>query len=200
MVVSIKVKKIWCFLVLYLGEPQTTWNCIKFLKSPKSTHPTVYTLHKTLCTQQLVPHAADRCAVILFPAFWGNNPWNKDEGRLLFILYWYIFFVYNQLKCTTQNKCTKKVQPKAKYVQPQKSVQLTQIIYNQKKYVQCTPPSKKKYVQPWFPLLFRFWIEWTSPTTITTCSFSQQTNIRNISMQWQHGWTRVPYCAVQSVH
>ena len=94
-----KSKKFWCFLVLYLGEPQTTGNCIKFLKSPKSTHPTVYTLHKTLCTQQLVPHAADRCAVILFPAFWGNNPWNKDEGRLLFILYLYIHIL-----CVQPNK------------------------------------------------------------------------------------------------
>ena len=65
---------------------------MKFEKSPKSTHPTVYTLHKTLCTQQIVPHAADRCAVILVPAFWGNSPRNKDEGRLLFILYRYIFF------------------------------------------------------------------------------------------------------------
>ena len=34
----------------------------------------------------------DRCTVILFPAFWGNSPWNKDEGRLLFILYKYIFY------------------------------------------------------------------------------------------------------------
>ena len=58
----------------------------KNLKSPKSTHPTVYTLHKTLCTQQIVPHAADRCAVILVPAFWGKSPRNKDEGSLLFIL------------------------------------------------------------------------------------------------------------------
>ena len=50
------------------------------------------TLHKTLCTQQIVPHAADRCAVILVPAFWGNSPRNKEEGRLLFILYRHIFF------------------------------------------------------------------------------------------------------------
>ena len=46
----------------------------KIEKCPKSTHPTVYTLHtahKTLCTQQIVPHIADRCAVILVPpAFW----------------------------------------------------------------------------------------------------------------------------------
>ena len=40
-----------------------------------------------LRTQQIVPHAADRCAVILVPAFWGNSPRNKDKGRLLFILY-----------------------------------------------------------------------------------------------------------------
>ena len=71
----------------------------KNLKSPKSTHPTVYTLHKTLCPPKIVPHAADRCAVILVPAFWGKSPRNKDEGSLLFILYTYIFFGLNHCNC-----------------------------------------------------------------------------------------------------
>ena len=50
----------------------------------------MYTLHQTLCTPQIVPHAADRCTLILVPAFWGDRPRNKDERRLLFILYKYI--------------------------------------------------------------------------------------------------------------
>ena len=39
-----KVKEIWWFPVLYLGEQDTTCKCIKLEKrGPKSTHPTVYT-------------------------------------------------------------------------------------------------------------------------------------------------------------
>ena len=52
----------------------------------------MYTLHKTVCTQQIVSHAADRCAVILVPAFNGKCRRNEDEEILLCILYRYIFF------------------------------------------------------------------------------------------------------------
>ena len=69
----------------------------------------MYTLHKTLCPPKIVPHAADRCAVILVPAFWGKSPRNKDEGSLLFILYTYIFFGFATL---SQEKNAKQLSSK----------------------------------------------------------------------------------------
>ena len=64
-----------------------------FSLNPKSTHPTVYTLHKTHYTQQIVPNAANRCAVILVPAFQGTSLRNEDGEILLCILERYIFQV-----------------------------------------------------------------------------------------------------------
>ena len=74
----------------------------KIEKCPKSTHPTVYTLHtahKTLCTQQIVPHIADRCAVILVPpAFWEQ----RRREVAFYILYIYILWCRLSLHLSRQ--------------------------------------------------------------------------------------------------
>ena len=74
-------------LVVYCIVPRETTNNMQMHKFGKKVQnqPTLqctlayYSLHPT----KIVPHAADRCAVILVPAFWGNSPLNKDKGELL---------------------------------------------------------------------------------------------------------------------
>ena len=97
-------------IVQYLGELQTTCKCKKLeKKGPKSTHPTVYTciILSTPYKNTVVHHAADRCAVILIPAFWGNSPRNKDEGELL-LIYIVIYSLVSPVQFTrSQNDKTR---------------------------------------------------------------------------------------------
>ena len=76
-------------MVVPLGEQQTTWLCIKFKKSAKSTHPTVQCTQDTSTSKvhTHTPHhkllnAADRISDVVFltaSCFLMSPVWRRRE-------------------------------------------------------------------------------------------------------------------------